>query len=227
MNQPNNGPRVIAGATLVLLGVLFLLSQVFSFSIFGALWPFLIILPGAAFLYAAVNGDRNASGMAVPGSIITGTGLLLFFQNLTGHWESWAYAWTLYPVFLGLALMFIGRRTENTSTYHAGRGFVNWGGMAFLVLAALFELVIFSPGGIFGKILLPLLLVGLGAFLLTRGNKDGSSLKRKNEDAAFTGPAVVGRRISTSYTSASDDLRRRIDEALAEDDEQPKNISQN
>src|SRR5687767_10207750 len=99
MIQQDRG-RTITAVGLIGLGILFLLGQVFGFSLFSVLWPFFVILPGAAFLYGAFTGGKNAAGLAVPGSVITGTGLILLYQSLTNHWESWAYAWTLYPVFV-------------------------------------------------------------------------------------------------------------------------------
>jgi hypothetical protein len=102
--------RSITAFSLIGLGVLFLLSQIFGFSLFSLLWPLFVIIPGAAFLYFAITGDKKMAGLAVPGTVITGTGLILLFQSITGYWQSWAYAWTLYPLFVGLALTFMGQR---------------------------------------------------------------------------------------------------------------------
>jgi hypothetical protein len=114
------------------------------------------------------------------------------YQNLTGHWESWAYAWLLYPVFLGLALQFIGQRTGEQGTYNTGSGFVRYGGIAFIIAAALFELLIFGGGGFLGGLALPLILIGLGGVLLLRGGTSRSR-KTKNDDAPlFTGATQVG-----------------------------------
>ena len=46
--------------------------------------------------------------MAIPACIEGGIGGLLYWQNATGHWESWAYAWTLIPGFVGLGIMLTG-----------------------------------------------------------------------------------------------------------------------
>ncbi|MEM5775716.1 MAG: hypothetical protein AAGU05_12015, partial [Anaerolineaceae bacterium] len=55
-------------------------------------------------LIAIATGE---GGLAVPGSIIGGIGGILFYQNWTGDWVSWAYIWTLIPGLVGLGL-FIG-----------------------------------------------------------------------------------------------------------------------
>lgn len=224
MNRTQQDPgRTIGAVILIALGLLFLFGQVFNFSLFGALWPLLILAPGAAFLYFAITGGKDKAGLAVPGAIVGGTGAILMYQNLTGHWESWAYAWLLYPVFLGLALQFMGRRAGDQGTYNTGSGFVRYGGIAFIIAAALFELVIFGGGGFLGGMALPLILIGLGGMMLLRGGT-ASSRKAKNEDA----PLVTGARlVNTNGARYSDpELQRKIDAALAEDDEEdekPKN----
>jgi hypothetical protein len=40
--------------------------------------------------------------MAVPACIVGGIGMILFWQNQTGNFGSWAYAWTLIPGFAGV-----------------------------------------------------------------------------------------------------------------------------
>jgi hypothetical protein len=227
MNEQPKGQQITA-VVLIGLGILFLLGQIFQFSFWGTIWPFFVIVPGAAFLYAAVNGDRKSTGLIFPGAIITGTGVILLYQNITGHWESWAYAWILYPVFVGLALMFEGGRKDNPNTYKTGRGMVYWGGLAFLLVAALFELTIFNRSGFLSNILLPLLLIGAGAVMLFRGNLNLPGLnsdkdKRKHDETpVFTGARVVNvpaYRANGHAPEVSSELQRKIDQALAEDDQ--------
>jgi hypothetical protein len=209
--------RSITAFSLIGLGGLFLLSQIFGFSLFSILWPLFVIVPGAAFLYFAVNGDKKMSGLAVPGTVVTGTGLILLFQSITHHWASWAYAWTLYPVFVGLALTFMGTRMEDANTYKAGRGLVRWGGIAFVVAAAFFELFIFNGGGFLGSLALPLVLIVIGAAMLFGRGFGRMSSKSKNDDFAFT-----PRKSKPKYVVSAEvnpDLQRKIDAALAEDGE--------
>ena len=223
MNQSQSGRN--AGAyILIAVGVLFFLTQTLNINIwgiFGLSWPLFIVLPGLLFLAIAILGDKKVAGFIMPGTIITGTGLLLWVQNTTGHWESWAYAWSLYPVFVGLGLTFLGRRTGNANSEKTGRGLVTWGIVAFLVLFAFFEVLIFGGLAGLGNVLVPLLLIGVGAYLLFGGRSRAldDKFKRKNEAPVFTGPRVLNNTRSNGYApSASDDLQRRIDEALAEDD---------
>ena len=107
----------------------------------GGLWPLFIMLPGLIFVYAAHNND---TGLIFPGAIITGTGLLLLYQSVTGHWASWAYAWTLYPVMVGYALRWQGTQTGNEDEIATGRNLMTYGLMVFAVMALFFEILIFS-----------------------------------------------------------------------------------
>ena len=214
--------RMLAAFILIGLGVLFLLGQVVSFAWLWEMWPFFVIAPGVVFLYFAYTGSRDAAGLAIPGAIITGTGLILLVQSVTNLWQSWAYVWTLYPVFLGLGLMFMGRRTDSEGTYRTGRGFVQWGLVAFLIFGSFFEIFIFGGFGV-GKYALPVALIIVGAWLLlrprgtTRFSSNGRKSKRE-EDPFFVG-APSPRPRGGHSPSAGDSLRKRIDEALAEDDE--------
>ncbi len=202
--------RNTVGAFLLIgLGVLFLVGQVFGVNFWSFSWPGFVMIPGVIFLALAFTGDRKMSGFVFPGTIITGTGLILMYQNLTNHWESWAYAWTLYPVFVGLALMFNGQRTERENELRTGRNLVNFGLIAFLVGAAFFELVIFNGGGALTHWLLPVVLIGVGGYWLLAGRAPNFSYKEKRK---FADSAPNGSRLSPS-----DDLRRQIDEALKED----------
>jgi len=110
----------------------------------GGLWPLFILLPGMGLIYAAQTGERGASGLIFPGAIIAGTGALLLYQSITGHWASWAYAWTLYPVFVGMAMRFNGDRMGINKEVEVGDGLVKYGLIAFATLALMFEIVIFN-----------------------------------------------------------------------------------
>jgi membrane-bound ClpP family serine protease len=88
---------------LFLFGLLALFGQLFrGFDLWGTFWPFLIIGCGALFFVAMFLSGKSAAWLAIPGSIIIVTGLILLAQNLTGYWESWSYAWTLIVIAVGL-----------------------------------------------------------------------------------------------------------------------------
>ncbi len=103
-----NRRNITGGLVLILLGAFFIFWQLAPESITGWFdshfsWPFYIILPGLAFILIALI--TGVGGLAVPGSIIAGIGGILYYQNLTGDWVSWAYAWVLIPGFVGFGIL--------------------------------------------------------------------------------------------------------------------------
>ncbi len=72
------------GVALIGLGIIFILGQVLRVDIMNFLWPVFILAFGAAFFIGMVAGGRATGALAVPGSVITTVGLILFFQNLFG-----------------------------------------------------------------------------------------------------------------------------------------------
>jgi len=160
-----------SGVLLVLLGLAILLFQLVP-SMWGWFnltlsWPFILIGLGAVLLLFAVVG--NIPGMAVPASILAGIGALLYWQNLTGNWESWAYAWTLIPGFVGVGLILMGLLGERP------RRSIQSGLWLILISAVLFGIVA-SPFNALGSLgsYWPLLLILVGVLLLVR-----SLLKRE------------------------------------------------
>jgi hypothetical protein len=168
---------MIVGTILILLGGLFLLGQTTGYWPLGWLtvetgWPFIVIAVGALFFVGLVTGGREAGVLAIPGSIITGTGLLLLVLNATDQWQAMAYCWTLIaPTALGVGFMLWGLWADQPERIRAGQRMATIGLALFLGLAAFFELVI-NLSGFFAnsitRIGLPLLLIGLGILLLLR-----------------------------------------------------------
>jgi hypothetical protein len=99
---------IAGGIILVLLGAIFLAWQlmpnVFS-DILGVnfTWPLLIVGMGAVFLLAGIITLEG--GFLVPASILGGIGGILYYQNTTGDWASWAYIWAIIPGLVGLGLL--------------------------------------------------------------------------------------------------------------------------
>lgn len=201
MAEQHNSRRAAAAVLLISLGLLPLMG-------WGLIWPLFVLLPGLGMLAIALYGGRGgAAAMAVPGTFITGLGAMLFMQNLTGYWQSWAYAWTLLGVFVGMGVTLMGQRLDAPSLSALGRWFVMGGFAAFVFFGFFFELLIFGTGGV----LLPVLFIAAGLYMLTQG--DGCRLlngfagpedkakrkvgKRKREDELFTGPVVYGSRIAS------------------------------
>ena len=153
---------IVGGIILIGVGVLFLLMQIFpSFSeIFdlGRHWPALIVLLGILFLVGAFFGSPQ---LATPGSIITGIGLILYYQNITGNWASWAYVWTLIPGFVGIGLIL-------TDWLIPGKQGMTPDGTKLLVASAVMFMIFGSFFNGFGGIgrFWPFVLIAAGAWML-------------------------------------------------------------
>lgn len=160
---------LVAGSLLIGLGVLFLLGQLFDFGSWRYLWPTIVIAVGGVFFAGMFAGGKSAAGLAIPGSLITMIGLILLFQNATGRWESWSYGWTLILVGAGLGVSIMGWRREDPAQRQSGLRAAGVGAVLFVIFGSLFEL----PGGLFGargagQIVFPVLLIGLGLYLVAR-----------------------------------------------------------
>lgn len=93
---------IVVGTILILLGVFFLVTRIVPGLLDTFSWPFVIIGVGAIFLVLALV--TWTPGLAVPACIIGGLGGLLYWQNLTGAWWTWSYAWALIPGFVGVGV---------------------------------------------------------------------------------------------------------------------------
>jgi hypothetical protein len=159
---------IIGGLILILVGLLFLLLQAFpevaaQFDL-GQHWPLAIVAVGGFFLLGAVLGTAS---LAVPGMVIGGIGVLLYYQNLTGNWASWAYAWTLIPGFVGLGVILMGLLDKDQ------RSSVRGGATLLLISLVLFALFggFIAGFGILQKFW-PVLLILAGIMILVR-NRSG------------------------------------------------------
>jgi len=56
----------------------------------------------------------GAPGLAVPAAIVAGIGGILYYQDLTGDWDSWSYMWSLIPGFVGVGVILQGLLGEDT-----------------------------------------------------------------------------------------------------------------
>lgn len=171
----NNIWGLWSGVGLIVLGGIFLIGQFLHIAIMSVLWPVFILAFGAAFFIGMVAGGRAMGALAIPGSIITIVGLILFFQNLFGLWATWSYAWALIISAVGIGLLIFGQWSDIPDLRRAGRVVIVVGVVMFFVFGLFFELGasllgLRSPGGVFWA--LALILLGLyflaGRPLLTR-----------------------------------------------------------
>lgn len=164
-------PAVTLGAVLIIIGLLLFVGQLTGFSIGQLGWPLIVVGVGIVLLAVGLFVN-NEEGLVVAGTITTTVGLVLLYQDQTGHWASWAYAWALVgPAASGLGLVIWGLRNGSASDIRTGTWALLTGLAIFVVGYLFFEGVI----GISGEKLplpewvLPAVVIVFGVVVLGRG----------------------------------------------------------
>jgi len=124
-------------------------------------WPFMVIGIGVLLLLFALIGQ--IPGMAIPGAVVSGVGAVLYFQNLTGNWESWAYAWTLIPGFVGVGILIRSLLVGQTARSMQGALWLILSSAVLFTISAAF----FGAIGFIG-VYWPVVLIAFGVLLLLR-----------------------------------------------------------
>lgn len=177
MNTKQDRSRLFIGAILILAGAFFLFGElidmVFNIRIGYYTWPFTIIVPGLLlYLMAFITDEKASRGLVAAGSIVSAVGLLLFFQNITGWWATWAYAWAfIFPTSVGLGLMLFGLLRNQNNLVREGWRFTRPGLIILLLGVVFFELLIGISGfQFFGLrwICFPTALILLGIAIILR-----------------------------------------------------------
>jgi hypothetical protein len=157
--------NLVGGLLLILIGGVFLVAQL-SPDLFYWLdaeqsWPLIVIGVGVVMLFFALF--TGVPVLAVPACIVGGIGGILYWQNATGNWGSWAYAWTLIPGFVGVGVILSGLLSGQLR-----KGFLE-GGKTVMVSLVLFSIFgFFFARNDFQGILWPSLLIGVGVIVLLR-----------------------------------------------------------
>jgi hypothetical protein len=156
-------PGIAAGVLLVLFGVALLALQlvpglrVWLDISFG--WPSIIIGIGAVMLFAGLFTWQP--GLVNGGCIVAGIGGILYWQNATNTWASWAYAWTLIPAFAGVGMILAGvMQGDFLRSLRMGLWQILTSAVLFLIFAA------FLGGPNLLGVYWPVLIIGLGIILL-------------------------------------------------------------
>jgi len=163
-------PGAVLGAVLIFIGLAFLAVRYLDIFQGADVWPLLIIGPGVALL--ALGLFLPNLGMLVGGSVVSTVGLVLAWQNMTGRWESWAYAWALVgPTASGVGSFLGGLRTGNPRLRDAGMWQIAVGLALFAGFYLFFEQVIGLSGDPLPlpEWVMPAGLIGIGVLILLRG----------------------------------------------------------
>lgn len=163
-------PGAVLGAVLIFIGLAFLALRYLDLFAGADVWPLFIIGPGLALLVLGLFLPNL--GMLVGGSVVTTVGLVLAWQNVTGRWESWAYAWALVgPTASGVGSFLGGLRTGNPRLRDAGMWQIAVGMALFAGFYLFFEQVIGLSGDPLPlpEWVMPAALIGIGVLILLRG----------------------------------------------------------
>ena len=168
---PRRRQSMALGGLFVLIGAVLLAGQFVRVDIGHYGWPFFIIAPGIVILFVALTARGAVSeGLAIVGSIVTVSGLILLVQDATNHFESWAYAWALVvPGAIGLGMILYGLTAGRPGNVRSGTRLVGIALVLFLLGAAFFEGVI-GIGGYqldhTAGVVLGVLIIAVGALML-------------------------------------------------------------
>ena len=158
--------RIFGAVLLILVGAWLLLIQIFpDLRIFDSLnlsWPWIIIGVGILLFILGLAG--GVPGMSVPAAIVAGIGGILYYQNETGDWTSWAYLWTLIPGFVGVGTIVAGLLGDNTrKSIMDGLTSIFISAILFIIFASWWgDMDILGPYW-------PVLIILFGVWILIRG----------------------------------------------------------
>ena len=167
-----NHSSIAIGLILIILGACFLILQ-FVPSLgalvdFDFLWP---LIPLGIGLLMLILGFSSSPSRLIPGTILSGIGLILFVSNTFQQWDFWQL-WLLVPAFVGIGIVLFNLRDGKglPQAASAGGGPLTVG----LVLFAVFSLAESSVFQIFWPVIL--IIAGVGWLLraLIRGKSPRS-----------------------------------------------------
>lgn len=166
------------GLLLLAVGAWILVARFIHIDLGSWLWPFWVIVPGGLIMALGFRDThRSNEGLVTFGSIVAVTGIILFVQNITGQWQSWAYAWALlFPGSIGLGQYLWGKRAGNVAEVRRGEKTMQTALVLFVAFGLFFEVVLGIRGfhlGTASRIVVPVLLIAGGAALyITSMNGD-------------------------------------------------------
>ena len=163
--KKNNQGAIVSGLILIFMGVVFLAAQFFPDLFirvdFATLWPIIPLGVGICLFFGGLLGSAE---LLVPGTIVSGVGTILYYQNSTNNWDHWQL-WLLVPVFVGVGTIL--------SMLRAGKG-VNKAfkaGTAPLIIGIVLY-AIFT--GLSASLLFPFIFIAIGLSILFKGRSSSS-----------------------------------------------------
>src|SRR5512143_3856343 len=142
-NRSNTG-TLIVGTILIAFGLIALAGQFLHIMDWGFIWPLFVIAFGSLFFIGMVTGGKQAAALAIPGSIISGIGLVLMVESITGYWEAMSYFWTLIIIFVGIGIYIMGWYGGDAGQKQSGWRVMKIGFILFVIFGAFFEFIFSS-----------------------------------------------------------------------------------
>jgi hypothetical protein len=154
---------VVPGLILIVLGVLFLLSNFGALDLdWGLLWTWIIILMGAIF-WIGFLFDRSKDGLIMPGTVLLVVGIV-FNVSARSDWDLMEILWPFFILApaLGFYLMYLlGKRDR--------------GVLVPAIVLTVVGLVFLMGTSPILRYLGPIIMIGIGVLILmARGRRSGS-----------------------------------------------------
>ena len=177
-----NRTNLVLGILLILIGGWLVITRqvpaVQDWLADNFTWPMWTI--GAGLLIFLIGLLTGAPGLSIPAAIVAGIGGILYYQNQTDNFGSWAYMWALIPGFVGVGTIVAGLLGDNRRrNLSQGLNLIVISAVIFLVFATFF-------GGlsILGDYGAAVILILLGVYILLRGFVRTSSPDYRGQDEA-------------------------------------------
>ena len=159
---------------LIGAGAMLLVTNLLHISLMNYLWPGFIAGLGLLMIWPSYQStaerQSRLSFLAVPGAVLLAMGGLFFLLNLTNHFESMAYSWTLLLAAGAAGYAYLKRFDDSGAAQEKTHRFIRTMVLAFMVLATIFELLIFQSLGAWW----PILLIGVGAYMYLKNKRSES-----------------------------------------------------
>jgi hypothetical protein len=171
--EVKNGSTKTSWPALLLIsaGVVLLATNLLHISLMSYLWPGFIAGLGLLLIWPSYKStaeqQSSLSFLAVPGAILLAMGGLFFLMNLTNHFESMAYSWTLLLAAGAAGYAYLKRFDESGAAREKAHRFIRAMVLAFMGLAMVFELLVFQSLGAWW----PILLIGVGFYLYLKNKR--------------------------------------------------------
>lgn len=161
--------RLAVGVILILIGGIYLVGQILNLNSLWLFWPLVIVATGGIFFAGMFALGKSGGPLAIPGSIISMIGIILFIQNLLQLWQTWSYAWGLIIVSVGVGMAISGWWSGHSGMRKSGWRLIQLGVTLFLVFGVIFEILFHLTPDSNQSIVGPIILICLGAIsLMTR-----------------------------------------------------------